>query len=327
METIKGSCDIQNVGETLQIGASDGAILHWKDFSIALGEHVQFIQPNAQAWVLNKVTGKGRSEIYGTLTSNGQIVLLNPNGILFGKTSRVDVGGLIASSLKDVDVEGKITTQNGALALLGKAVHISGQVLSRVGKHAYVRTEENPYGIEVQKVGDRIYVWSEEETSVMKEGWVQGETVTLLSEGIIHFLGKGSVGDIEISGKNGFYYSGELQRTGELLLDPESDVKISTTPSYNYTHAEGPSSDFSNISISKLVEEIQKGPVTITTSYQGDGGASGSITVACDVNHKFNSPYPLVFHTQGMDGILIAGNLTNTGSNDHGKTHWGKHQN
>ena len=65
MEAVKGACNLQKVGKNLQVGASDGAILHWEDFSIALGEHVEFIQPSAKAWVLNKVTGKGRSEIYG----------------------------------------------------------------------------------------------------------------------------------------------------------------------------------------------------------------------------------------------------------------------
>ena len=314
METIKGSCNLQKVGQNLQIGASDGAIIYWKDFSIALQEHVEFIQPSTKAWVLNKVTGKGRSEIYGELTSNGQILLINQNGILFGKESRVEVGGLIASSLKDVIVEGSISAKNGALALLGREVHISGEILSRVGKHAYVRAEENPYGIEISKVGGRVYVHSEEKTIVTQSGLVRGENVHLLSDGVTHFHGKAHVGDIEISGRNGFYHDGEIQRTGRLLLDPESNVTISTIPSYNYNLKDGPSSDFSNITIDKLIEELGKGPVTITTSYQGEGGAPGSIIIKEDIDHTFNSPYPLIFCTKSADGILIEGGLTNVGS-------------
>jgi filamentous hemagglutinin family protein len=314
MEMIKGSSNLQTVGQNLQIGVSDGAIIHWKDFSIASEEHVEFLQPSAKAWVLNKVTGKGRSEIYGELTSNGQVVLINQNGILFGKDSRIEVGGLIATSLKDVSVEGSISASNGALALLGRDVHISGEVLSRVGKHAYVRAEENPYGIEVSKVGGRIYVHSEESTTVTQSGLIKGENVYLLSDGVTHFQGKAHVGDIEISGKNGFYHEGEVKRTGKLLLDPESDVTISTVPSYNYNLKDGPSSDFSNITIDKLIEELGRGPVTITTLYQGEGGATGSIVVKDDIDHTFNSHYPLVFCTKSADGILIEGGLTNVGS-------------
>ena len=314
MEAVKGSCNLQKVGRNLQVGASDGAVLHWEDFSIALGEHVEFIQPSAKAWVLNKVTGKERSEIYGGLTSNGQIVLINQNGILFGKDSRVEVGGIIASSLKDVIVEGSISAANGALALLGKEVHISGEVLSRVGKHAYVRVEDNPYGIEITKAGGRVYVHGEEKAIVTEGGMICGENVYLLSDGVTHFYGKASVGDIEISGRNGFYHQGEIERTGRLILDPESDVTISTTPSYNYNLGGGPSSDFSNITINKLIEELEKGPVTITTSYQGEGGSTGSIIVKGDIDHTFNSPYPLIFHTKSADGILIEGSLTNVGN-------------
>ncbi len=314
MEAIKGSCNLQKVGNNLQVRTSNEAILHWKDFSIASQERVEFLQPSAKAWVLNKVTGKGRSEIYGGLTSNGQIVLINQNGILFGKESRVEVGGIIASSLKDVIVEGNISAKNGALALLGKEVHISGEVLSRVGKHAYVRAENNPYGIEVSKVGGRIYVHSEEKTLVTEGGMIRGENVYLLSDGVTHFHGKAFVGDIEISGKNGFYHEGEIQRTGHLLLDPESDVTISTIPSYSYNLGSGPSSDFSNITIDKLIEELEKGPVTITTSYQGEGGVPGSIIVKDDIDHTFNSPYPLIFCTKSAEGILIEGNLTNVGN-------------
>lgn len=314
MEAIKGSCNLQKVGNNFQVGASDGAIIHWKDFSIASQEHVEFIQPSTNAWVLNKVTGKGKSEIYGGLTSNGQIVLINQNGILFGKESKIEVGGLIASSLKDVIVEGSISAANGALALLGKEVRISGEVLSRVGKHAYVRAEENPYGIEISKVGGRVYVHAEEKTIVTQEGIIQGKNVYLLSDGVTHFHGKAFVGDIEISGRNGFYHEGEIERTGRLLLDPESDVTISTIHSYNYNLGSGPSSNFSNITIDKLIEELGKGPVTITTSYQGEGGSTGSIVIKDDVNHTFNSPYPLIFCTESTGGILIEGGITNVGS-------------
>jgi len=314
VDVVKGSATIQKNGNLLSVENTHGAVLHWDDFSIPLGDHVKFIQPNSQSWILNKVTGNQISDIFGTLTSNGQVVLMNPNGILFGKDAVVEVGGLIATSLNNIIVDGKLSATNGAITLLGNHVKVSGEILSKVGKNAYVRSESNPYGITIQKEGGRVYIASDERTDITKTGMITGESVSLLSEGITNFYGKADVGDIEISGKNGFYHHGSIQRTGSLILDPESDITISTAPSYNYEFGNGASSDFCNITIDKLIEEIEKGPVIITTSYLGEGGSAGSITIKDDVDHTFCSPFPLAFQTTGANGISIHGSLTNSGS-------------
>jgi large exoprotein involved in heme utilization and adhesion len=51
------------------------------------------------------VTGAGASAIDGNLFANGQVWLINGNGILFGQGSRIDIGGLIAttSDIRDSD--------------------------------------------------------------------------------------------------------------------------------------------------------------------------------------------------------------------------------
>ncbi|PXW78110.1 filamentous hemagglutinin family protein, partial [Blastomonas natatoria] len=78
--------------------SSDRVIINWDDFSIDLGEGVEFRQPNARSVALNRVTGPEISRIMGDLTANGQIYIINGNGIVFGKDARVDVAGLIATS-------------------------------------------------------------------------------------------------------------------------------------------------------------------------------------------------------------------------------------
>ena len=77
---------------------SNRAIINWNSFGIGGDETVRFIQPGANAAVLNRVTGPYSSEIFGTLLANGNVYLVNPNGILFGAGARVDVGGLVAST-------------------------------------------------------------------------------------------------------------------------------------------------------------------------------------------------------------------------------------
>ncbi|MBP9737201.1 MAG: filamentous hemagglutinin N-terminal domain-containing protein [Rhodoferax sp.] len=78
---------------------SQNAVLNWQGFTIGAKQSVQFIQPNSNAVVLNRVLGADPSRILGSLTANGKVFLVNPNGIFFGKNSSVNVGGLVASAL------------------------------------------------------------------------------------------------------------------------------------------------------------------------------------------------------------------------------------
>jgi filamentous hemagglutinin family protein len=74
------------------------AIIDWRSFSIAQGETTTFIQPGKDAIALNRVTAGDVSQILGNLTANGQVYLINPNGVVFGASSRVDVAGLVATT-------------------------------------------------------------------------------------------------------------------------------------------------------------------------------------------------------------------------------------
>ncbi len=74
-------------------------VLKWIDFSIGKGGTVQYDANN----YLNYVTGHSRSEIDGVLKGGGSIYLINPNGILFGSTARVDVGSLYLSTRRLTD--------------------------------------------------------------------------------------------------------------------------------------------------------------------------------------------------------------------------------
>ncbi|MDO9403537.1 MAG: filamentous hemagglutinin N-terminal domain-containing protein [Polaromonas sp.] len=96
---INGTAGINTFSNGLQVVNSPGAIIHWDSFSIGNGRTVRFDQLTSQSAVLNRVTGNAHSEILGALQSNGRVFLLNPNGILFGAGARVDVAGLLASTL------------------------------------------------------------------------------------------------------------------------------------------------------------------------------------------------------------------------------------
>ena len=78
-------------------------IINWGTFNIGSAASVRFNQPSATSSTLNRVVGSGLSQIAGTLSANGQVILINPNGVIFNKGSRVDVGGIVASTLNMSD--------------------------------------------------------------------------------------------------------------------------------------------------------------------------------------------------------------------------------
>ena len=116
------------------------ALINWQSFSLAAGETVQFVQPGSSAITLNRVLGADPSAIFGNLFANGQVWLINSNGVLFGKGSKTNVGGLIATTADIADRDfmsgnynfssasgaavvnqGSIRTSNGGSAILSGA--------------------------------------------------------------------------------------------------------------------------------------------------------------------------------------------------------------
>ncbi len=91
---------ISSSGNTMTVQTnSNRSITNWTTFNIGSGYQVNINQPNSGSVALERVTGGlGPSSIFGTLTSNGIVFLLNPNGILFGRGAVVNVGGFLAST-------------------------------------------------------------------------------------------------------------------------------------------------------------------------------------------------------------------------------------
>ncbi len=153
-----GQATIQGQGtKTVTVTqSSQSAIINWNTFNVGAGELTQFIQPNANAIALNRVTGGlGPSQIYGTITANGRVFLVNPDGILFGLGSRVDAAGFLATTndIRNTDFMsghynfnipgrldasivnfGRITATNGGFAaLVAPGVRNAGVITANLG--------------------------------------------------------------------------------------------------------------------------------------------------------------------------------------------------
>src|SRR6185295_14834089 len=94
-----GSATIASgTGTTTINQSSQNVAINWQGFNIGAGEAVRFVQPNSSSAALNRVLGADPSSILGSLSANGKVFLVNPNGILFGQGAQVNVGGLVAST-------------------------------------------------------------------------------------------------------------------------------------------------------------------------------------------------------------------------------------
>ena len=121
-----GSATLTSGANQLTINqASQRAILNWHSFNIANGGVVEFKQPNAGAVALNRIFDQNPSLIQGALKANGQVYLINNNGILFDRGAQVNVSGLVASTL---DISDSVFNKGIGAITDGSAAFAGGSV-------------------------------------------------------------------------------------------------------------------------------------------------------------------------------------------------------
>ncbi|HSA30551.1 MAG TPA: filamentous hemagglutinin N-terminal domain-containing protein [Candidatus Omnitrophota bacterium] len=134
---VSGSGDISQSGSGMTVNQyTDRMIADWNTFNIGQDAAVQFIQPASSSVALNRIFDQNPSQIFGNLSANGQVFLLNSAGIIFGPSAQVNVGGLVASSLNISDenfLNGNFIFENAGAA--GMVLN-QGQILS--GEGGYV---------------------------------------------------------------------------------------------------------------------------------------------------------------------------------------------
>ncbi len=136
-QVVSGSAAIATSGTATTITQnSDKAIVNWNGFSIGQGMAVNFIQPGASSTILNRVTGSTTSTIAGSLTANGQVYLINPNGIAITPTGAVKVGGGFVASTLDISNEDFLKGQYNFIGN-GASTSVSNKGVISVGRGGY----------------------------------------------------------------------------------------------------------------------------------------------------------------------------------------------
>ncbi len=156
-----GQAQFNQSGNSTTITTSHKAVIDYTSFNIAGHETVQFIQPNANSRVLNRINAATPTHIDGALMANGQVFIVNPSGVIFGANSIVNVGTLFAGAGNITDsnfmkgdyrftnVTGEITTHG---LITAQAVHLIG---SRIANHGTIVADD---GVISMLVGNDVLI-------------------------------------------------------------------------------------------------------------------------------------------------------------------------
>lgn len=246
-----GSASFQRDGNTLRIKTGQQTIIDWKSFSIGSGESTQFLQPSSKDVTLNRVIGSDGSNIFGSLQSNGRIVLLNPNGILIGPSGKVDVAGFIASTLNvtneeflkggdlnffgdsqaSVTNQGAIHAIGGDVFLIGRNIENSGSISASKGKAGLGAGGE----VLIKQTGEeRVFVkpGSGGSSAVSNTGSIAAVTAELKAHGNPYALAINNTGIIRATGV--------ARQGGRVLLTAnQGNIKSSGTISARKSNQSG----------------------------------------------------------------------------------------
>jgi filamentous hemagglutinin family protein len=135
---VNGSASFATNGNTLTVTNTPGTIINWQGFSIGTNETTRFAQQNATSAVLNRVVSSNPSSILGTMQSNGRVFLINPNGIVFGAGSTVDVAGLVASTLNLSDADFLAGRNNFTQTPGAQNISNAGNITAQDGGQIYL---------------------------------------------------------------------------------------------------------------------------------------------------------------------------------------------
>ena len=140
-EVVSGAGNItQSAATTTVTQATQNLSVNWKSFNVAPQEVVNFVQPSTSSIAVNRILDTNGSQILGNINANGQVFLINPNGILFGQGSQVNVRGLVASALdfNDAHLNGnaKMFSGNGTGSIInqGNLTAANGGYVALLGK-------------------------------------------------------------------------------------------------------------------------------------------------------------------------------------------------
>ncbi|MGC6411530.1 MAG: YDG domain-containing protein, partial [Candidatus Puniceispirillaceae bacterium] len=200
---VSGDIEISgaDTGQMTITQSGEKGLIEWQSFSINSNEQVHFIQPSTSSITANKVIGSDPSQILGQLSATGQLLLINPNGVVFGQNAQIDTASFIATThqmdearfLGDTGIlrfdqvgTGAASIINhgylqagdgGTIALLAPQVENHGTIRAHLGQIALVASK----GVSLDLYGDGLI--SFDVSDQLDESLVSGDAVLITQSG------------------------------------------------------------------------------------------------------------------------------------------------
>lgn len=252
---VSGSATFNRAGSVLTVQNSNGTIIEWQGFSIAAGELTKFIQQSSSSSVLNRDIGGNISAIYGMLQSNGNVYLINTQGILIGATGVIDTNSFVASTL---DLSNQEFITGGEMNFVGdsSASIVNLGTINGADGNVYLIAQEidnggtiyAPNGTAGAYAGSEVYLAADGEisvrigtqndvstiTAIQNTGLIEAAQAKLcVVNGNLYALAINNEGTVRATGtavQNGTIYfttdAGEISNTGTVDA-PNGDLNIS----------------------------------------------------------------------------------------------------
>jgi len=250
---------------TLLINNTNGSIINWQNFSINAGELTHFQQSGAGSAVLNQVTGNNVSNILGSLTSNGQVYLINPYGIVFGENAIVNTAGFIASTLNlsnDDFLQGKLNFSGiNAADILNRGFITAGAdgdialIAPNIINEGVIKVEQ---GNVILAAGEKVTLTNLQSADIGFEVQADSNSIT-------------NLGSVETEGGAVAMFAGTLTHSGSiaanaLSLDKDGNVVLIAKSDLNLTAS------------SIVTANGEQGGRVLVESQQGKTLVAGEIT-------------------------------------------------
>lgn len=182
---------------------TDDAVIEWQKFNLAVGETFEVVQPSLRSRLVNRVQQNRSSDLRGTIQSNGQVLILNADGVLHQSSAIALVGGLVLSGLD-------LASEN----VMGNAVRLMNAEATKSGLVKNLGTIETVEGGNAILVGQRV----------LNRGLITGELASVAlavgREANILFEANGlvSLNIVQEEPKAPAKSSAQLVNTGEIIV-------------------------------------------------------------------------------------------------------------
>ncbi len=319
-EVAAGSATITQSGTHTEITqTTDKAIVNWQSFNIGANESTHFQQPSSSSITLNRINpGQGASQIFGSLTSNGRIILVNQAGIYFSASAHVDVGGIMASTVD-------ITDQN---FLAGKYVFDQPSSLhgTVVNRGTIIAANNGLVALIGSNVSNEGYIQAHAGSVVLASG--EKFTVDLNGDGLVHFTVDQAASGVGVDPENHPMQDG-VKNSGTIIADGGKIVLTAKTASGVVDNAINMSGVVQAHSVSQKNGEIifsAEGPGVVRVA--GTIDASGKTANHTGGKVKILGAHiqlksPTVIDVSGINGggeVLIGGNYRGLGPEQNALT-------